>query len=119
MAEPQPGDLDRHRASAAVAGFADALFAHAVAAVVGRSSQPDIAADLAAVVEVAIEHFMDQSLPADGADTFEHRQLHDLGLRRAGHCRAPFGFALRFEQRQCLFTRLSRSCSYTISSLSP
>src|SRR5258708_14204925 len=48
MAEPQPGDLDRHLASAAVAGFADALFAHAVATVVGRSRQPDIAADLAA-----------------------------------------------------------------------
>src|SRR6266850_17292 len=94
MTEPQPGDLDRRLASAAVAGFADALFAHAVAAVVGRSGQPDIAADLAAVVEVAIEYFVDQSLPADRADTLEGCQLHDLGLRRAGLRGAPFGFAV-------------------------
>src|SRR3979490_1402162 len=62
MTEPQPGDLDRGLASAAVAGFADALFAHAVAAVVGRSSQPDIAAALTAVVKVARENFVDHAL---------------------------------------------------------
>src|SRR6266478_9592401 len=82
--------------------LADALFAHAVAAVVGRSSQPDIAADLATVVKVAIEHFVDQSLPADRTDTLEGRQLHDLGLRRAGLRGGPFSFAAGFEQCQLL-----------------
>jgi hypothetical protein len=49
------------------------------------------------VVEVAIEHFVDQSLPADRADTLEGRQLHDLGLHRAGLRGASFGFAVGFE----------------------
>ena len=65
MAQPQPGELDRERAGTAVAGFADALLAPALAAVVRRAGQPEIAADLAAIVEGAIEYLVDQLLAAD------------------------------------------------------
>src|SRR5712691_1402938 len=60
MIEPQPGQFDRELAGAVVAGFADALVAPSVAAVVGHPDQPEIAAELASIVEGAIEHFIDQ-----------------------------------------------------------
>src|SRR5208282_4127676 len=71
MGDPQPGEFDGELAGAVVAGFADALVAPALAAVVGHPDEPEIAADLAAIVERAIEHFIDQPLPADRADAFE------------------------------------------------
>jgi hypothetical protein len=52
---------------AVVAGFADALVALAVPAIVGHPDQPEVVADLAAIVEGAIEYFIDQPLPADRA----------------------------------------------------
>ena len=54
MLQPQPGQLDGNLAGPFVAGFADALFAPARPAVVGRAGEPEITADLAAVVEVAV-----------------------------------------------------------------
>src|SRR6202158_4748315 len=78
--EPQPGELDRELASAPVAGLADALLAVALAAVVGCSGEPEIAADLAAVVERAIESLVQQLPPADRSAALEVDQLHDLGL---------------------------------------
>jgi hypothetical protein len=42
MREPEPGELDRDLAGAVVAGLADALFAPALAAVVGRAGEPEM-----------------------------------------------------------------------------
>src|SRR5260370_6075865 len=64
MPDPQPSEFDGEFAGAVIAGFADALVALAVPAVVGHSDQPEIAADLAAIIEAAIEHFVDHPLPA-------------------------------------------------------
>ena len=46
MSDPQPGEFDGELAGAVVAGFADALVALAVPAVVGHPDQSEIAADL-------------------------------------------------------------------------
>src|SRR5882672_6055065 len=100
--KPQPGELDREFAGAPVAGFADALVAPAVAAVVRRAGEPEIAAKLAAIVEGAVEYLADQLLSADRADAFEVDELHDPSLERAGCGGAQLGLALGFERRQLL-----------------
>src|ERR1700732_3563434 len=51
MSYPQPGEFDRELAGPPVAGLADALLAAAGAAVVRCAGEPEIAADLAAIVE--------------------------------------------------------------------
>jgi len=61
-----------------------ALLAAAFAAVVRRAGEPAIATDLAAIVERAIEHLVDQLLPADRTDALEVDELHHLGLGRTG-----------------------------------
>src|SRR5258708_7431098 len=92
MLDPQPGEFDGEFAAAVIAGFADALVALAVPAVVGHSDQPEIAADLTAIVEAAIEHFVDQPLPADRADALELSEAKGLFFRRywsGGQLRGP------------------------------
>src|SRR5712691_7529672 len=100
VSDPQPGELDGELAGAAVAGFADALIALAGATVVGRPGQPDIAADLAAIVERAVEHFIDQPLSADHGDAFELGEHHGLGLPRAFLRGPQLGPALAFDRLQ-------------------
>src|ERR1700730_3577350 len=102
MSDPQPGEFDGEFAGAMVAGFADALVALAVPAVVGHPDQSEIAADLAAIVEAAIEHFIDQPLPADRADALELSEAHGFFFRRA-RCRgALLGPAVGFQDGQLL-----------------
>src|SRR3977135_2500928 len=100
MSEPQPGEFNGEFAGAMVAGFADALVALAVPAVVGHPDQSEIAADLAAAVEAAIERFIDQPLPADRADALELSEAHGLGFRRARRRGALRGPAAGFKHRQ-------------------
>src|SRR5262249_48171531 len=100
--EPQPGELDRKRAGARVAGFADALLAAALPAVIG---QPAVAAHLAAVVERAVERFVDQLLAANHADAPEVDKLNHLGGCRPGHGGTQFGFARRFQGRDLLLSQ--------------
>ena len=87
MNGPQPGEFDGERASPPVAGFADALVVAACAAVIGRVRQPETTADLATIVERAIEHFVDQFLAARQTNPLEFSQLNDLGIRRTRRCR--------------------------------
>src|SRR5438132_3646362 len=100
VSDPQPGELDGELAGAAVAGFADALIRRGGATVVGRPTQPDMAADLAAIVEVAIEHFIDQPLSAHHGDAFELGEHHGLGLPRAFLRGPQLGPALAFDRLQ-------------------
>src|SRR5207245_11257312 len=100
VAKPQPGELDGKLTGAGVAGFADALVALAGPAVVGGPGQPDIAADLAAIVEGTIEHLIDQPLPADHADAFEVGEHHGPGLPRACRRGAQLGPALALDRAQ-------------------
>src|SRR6202163_1909228 len=100
MSEPQPGEFDGEFAGTVVAGFADALVAPAVPAIVGHPDQPEITADLAAIVEAAIEHFVDQHLPADRADALELREAHGLFFRRARRRGALLGAAVGFKDAQ-------------------
>src|SRR5207249_7373275 len=79
---------DGNLARTSIAGFADALFAPALSAVVGSAGEPEIAADLAAVVKGAVEHLVDQLLAADQADALAIHELSDLGGVRA-FCRSP------------------------------
>src|SRR6202045_2412049 len=102
MSDPQPGEVDGEFAGAMVAGFADALVALAVPAVVGHPDQAEIAADLAAIVEAAIEHFIDQPLPADRADALELSEAHGLFFRRSRRRGALRGPAVRFKHGQLL-----------------
>src|SRR5919108_264673 len=102
MNRPQPRQLDGELAGTPVAGFADALFAGSLAAIVRSAGETKVAADLATVVEVAIEYFIDQSLAADRADAFKIDELHDLGLRRVRPCDAEFGVALSLERVKLL-----------------
>jgi len=53
MSYPKPGELDRKLAGAPVAGLADALLAAAPSAVVRCAGEPEIAADLAAIVRMS------------------------------------------------------------------
>src|SRR5258708_4289941 len=102
MSDPQPGEFDCEFAGAVVAGFADALVAPAVPAIVGHPDQPEVSADLAAIVEGAIEHFVDQPLPADRADALELSEAHGLLFRRAPRCGALLGPAVGFQDGQLL-----------------
>ena len=52
-------------------------------AVVVSAGEPEIAADLAAVVKGAVEHLVDQLLAADQADALAIHELSDLGGVRA------------------------------------
>src|SRR6266480_923210 len=76
-----------------IAGLADPLLAPALAAVERRAGQPKITADLTTIVEVAVEHLVDQHLGADRADAFKLGKVNHLGLRRAGLGGAPFSRA--------------------------
>src|SRR5258708_5640911 len=49
MSDPQPGEFDGEFAGAVLAGFADALGAPAVPAIVSNPDQPEVSADLAAM----------------------------------------------------------------------
>src|SRR5262245_11281476 len=100
--QPQPGELDRQRARPPVAGFADALVASTLSAVVRRAGEPEVTADLTAIGEGAVEHLVDQCRPAGRADTLEVDELHDLGLGRTGSGGLPFRLALAFQRRQLL-----------------
>src|SRR5216683_4758309 len=100
MAHPQPGEFDGEFAGTMVAGFADALVALAVPAIVGHPDQPEITADLAAIVKAAIEHFIDQPLSADRADALELSEVHGLGFRRARRRGALLGPAVGFKDGQ-------------------
>src|SRR5713101_6033957 len=86
--------------TAPLAGLADALLAAAFAAVVRRAGEPEIATDLAAIVERAIEHLVDQLLPADRTDALEVDELHHLGLGRTGCGGTQRGFVRRFKRAQ-------------------
>src|SRR6185312_3980122 len=118
MPQPQPGELDRKLARTPVAGLADALLAAALAAVVRRARKPEIAADLTAIVERAIECLVDQPLPADRTDALELDELPYLGLGRAGLSGSRAALLATSSAFNCLATKHSRSCSRTISSLS-
>ena len=102
VAQPQPGELDRQRAGAPVARFADALIAMAVPTVVGGIGQPDKTADLAAIVERAVKHLVHQLAPADHADAPEIDQMIDLLLDRPTRWRSHFGSALGLERDEVL-----------------
>src|SRR5580658_5422530 len=102
MSDPQPGEFDGELSGAMITGFADALVALAVPAIVGHPDQPEVAADLAAIVEGAIEYFIDQPLPADRADALELSEAHGLGFRRAWRCGALLGPAGGFKDGQLL-----------------
>jgi hypothetical protein len=81
---------------------ADALIALAVPAIVGHHDQPEVGADLRAIVEGAIEHFIDQPLPADRADALELSEAHGLFFRRARGRGALLGPAVGFQDGQLL-----------------
>src|ERR1700730_19220008 len=83
MFDPQPGEFDGEFAGAVVAGLADALVALAVPAVVGHPDQSEIAADLAPLVEAAIEHFIDRPLPAALAEALDVSEAHGFFFLRA------------------------------------
>src|SRR6185312_2986924 len=102
MPQPQPGELDRKLARTPVAGLADALLAAALAAVVRRARKPEIAADLTAIVERAIECLVDQPLPADRTDALELDELPYLGLGRAGLSGEQGGLVGHVERVQLL-----------------
>ena len=55
---------------------------------------------MAAIVEVAIEHFIDQPLSADHGDAFELGEHHGLGLPRAFLRGPQLGPALAFDRLQ-------------------
>src|SRR5215216_7115786 len=88
MREPQPSELERGGSSAVVAGLADALLAPAAATVVGRVGQPEAAADLTSVVEVAVEYLVGQNLRNQRPDPPELGELNGLRLNRGGRRRA-------------------------------
>src|SRR6266852_924688 len=102
MSDPQPGEFDGEFAGAVVASFADALVALAVPAIVRHPDQPEVAAYLAAIVEGAIEHFIDQPLPADRTNALELSEVHGLGFRRARRRGALLGPAVGFQDGQLL-----------------
>src|SRR5205823_10691843 len=102
MREPQPADLDGCGPGASVARLTDPLLAPARSAVVRRTRQSEIAAELPSIVEVAVEHLVDQLLRAGHAETFEPGEMHDLGLVGAGHRRAQLGPACRLYLPQLL-----------------
>src|SRR5207245_4599780 len=116
MDRPEPCQFDGELTGPPVAGFADALLPASLAAVVRRAGEAKVTADLTAVVEVAIEHLVDQFLAADRADAFEVNELHDPGFRRASLRGAQFGPALASSSAICRATSRSRSCSRAISS---
>src|SRR5262249_54597379 len=74
-AQPQPGQFDRLAAGAPVARLADPLFAAGRAAAPGAWRQPDVAADLAAVVEVLVQRLVDQRPGRCQAQALELAQL--------------------------------------------
>src|SRR5260370_12661990 len=78
MSDPQPGEFDGEFAAAMVTGLADALVALAVPAIVGHPNQPEIATNLAAVVQAAVEHFLDRPLPAPRAGALEWSKSYYL-----------------------------------------
>src|SRR5258708_39941435 len=102
MWERQASEFDGEFAGAVVASFADALVALAVPAIVRHPDQPEVAAYLAAIVEGAIEHFIDQPLPADRTNALELSEVHGLGLRRARRRGALLGPAVGFQYGQLL-----------------
>src|SRR5215472_7588842 len=91
MLDPEPGKLDSDCAGAGIAGFADPLLAHNAAAVEWSSSESEIAADLATIVERAIERLVDQLLPSDHPDALKIGKHNRLGVRGTGFSRAQLG----------------------------
>src|SRR5258707_7235284 len=102
MLDPQPGEFDGEFAAAVIAGFADALVALTGPAVVGHSDQPEIAADLTAVVKAAIARFVEHPLPADRADALELSEAPGLFFRRAWRGGTLRGPAVGFQDTQLL-----------------
>src|ERR1700730_2700224 len=60
VAQPQPGQFDHGLAGLGIARLADALLAHGTPAAERAGWHPDIAANLAAIIERAVEHLADQ-----------------------------------------------------------
>src|SRR5215831_14969018 len=71
MLEPEPGELDQGGPRPSVAGLADALLAPLRAAVEGRASEADEAADLTAIIEVAVIDLVGKHLGDGLADALE------------------------------------------------
>src|SRR5262249_58354105 len=75
MLEPEPGELDQG---------ADALLAPLRAAVEGRASEADEAADLTAIIEVAVIDLVGKHLGDGLADALEPHELRCSCRRGAG-----------------------------------
>src|SRR3546814_7113965 len=74
MAQPQPGELDGDLPGPPVAGLADPLLMVDPTAAPGRGGQPEIAAQLAPVLEVLPEQLAGQDGGDDRADTLQALQ---------------------------------------------
>src|SRR5215831_19645417 len=72
--QPQPGQLDRGVAGAAIPGLADPLFTIGVAAAPGTSVQPEIGTDFAAIAEILVERLVDQPARKRRPQRFEPEQ---------------------------------------------
>src|SRR6516164_5196950 len=84
IAHPEPGELEGSVAGPGIAGSADALLAHRLAAVVRGAGEAEIGAELTPVAEVAVEDLVDQEGRPGWSHAFEPQQQGDLGLRRTG-----------------------------------
>src|SRR4029077_16261538 len=102
-----------------VAGFADPLLASHRAAAVGGPGETKIAADLAAIVEGAIERFAHQRDRAGQTDPTQPDQVGDLGGVGVAPRRCDAGPLLGFElgdlrdrQPQALMPRRSSASKW-------
>src|SRR5215207_4864755 len=71
MSQPQPGELDRLVARARIARLADPLLAVGPSAAPRARREPDVAGDLAPIVEVLVEHLVGQCPRERRTETLE------------------------------------------------
>src|SRR4029077_2395035 len=87
VAQPEPGKLDHGCACSRVAGSADAPVTVHPTALIGHRCDADIAGELTAVAERAVEHLEDQhggEVFADTADPLQSDDLADRHVSRFG-----------------------------------